>query len=55
MTDFRCHWTHAHDRHTWAPLLVDPNEPRVLHLTGETVTCPGRTAAEAEPYRGDYP
>jgi hypothetical protein len=39
--EFPCHWTHPHGRHPWTPLVVDPENPRVLHLMNEAVTCPG--------------
>lgn len=37
----KCHWTHEHGPHEWTPLVTDPDNPRVLHLFGESFTCPG--------------
>ena len=44
MTDavMPCHWTHRHGAHDWTPLVADPEQPRVLHLLGVTVRCPGK-------------
>lgn len=39
---FPCHWSHPHGAHDWTPLVADPEAPRVLHLTGEKVRCPGK-------------
>lgn len=42
----RCHLTHPHTEHEWFPIVGDPAHPRVLHMLGQSVTCPGFTEEE---------
>lgn len=45
----RCHWTHPHGPHEWTPLVHDPEQPQVVHLFGERVTCPGYDSEGTDP------
>jgi hypothetical protein len=39
--DVPCLISEPHGRHPWAPLIEDPENPRVLHVGLAMVQCPG--------------